>query len=233
MKRIKELIKKKLLQYTIRYISKNKIIQTITSPTEKAALNLINSGFLYEKGWWLSWEKKEPVDKNTMPLPWVTYSFIDFIEKRLNKNMVMFEYGSGNSTLYYSSFVKEVHTVEHDRQWFEKILQVKPNNTHIKNIDLIYGGEYSRASLINNVKYDIVIVDGRDRVNSMVNSIDSIGDSGVIVLDDSERDTYKEGIKNLLDNRFKQLDFWGISPGFISYNKCTSIFYRDNNVLGI
>ena len=67
----------------------------------------------------------------------------------------------------------------------------------------------------------------------MVNSIDSIGDSGVIVLDDSERDTYKEGIKNLLDNRFKQLDFWGISPGFISYNKCTSIFYRDNNVLGI
>ena len=55
----------------------------------------------------------------------------------------------------------------------------------------------------------------------------------MIVLDDSERDTYKEGIKNLLDNRFKQLDFWGISPGFISYNKCTSIFYRDNNVLGI
>ena len=31
---------------------------------------------------------------------------------------------------------------------------------------------------------------------------------------------------------YNELDFWGIAPG-IFYNKCTSIFYKDNNCLGI
>ena len=81
-------------------------------------------------------------------------------------------------------------------------------------------------------KFDIVIVDGRDRVNCVKNAVNSIKVDGVIVLDDSERESYKAGIDFLLNKNFKKIDFWGISPGLF-YKKNTSIFYKVNNCIGI
>ena len=81
-------------------------------------------------------------------------------------------------------------------------------------------------------EFDIVIVDGRDRVNCIKNSISSLSDSGVMILDDSERSEYIDGIQFLSLNNFKKLDFWGISPGLF-YKKCTTVFYKQNNCLGI
>ena len=34
------------------------------------------------------------------------------------------------------------------------------------------------------------------------------------------------------DRGFRELDFWGMAP-IIRYNKCTAIYYRDRNCLGI
>jgi hypothetical protein len=51
-------------------------------------------------------------------------------------------------------------------------------------------------------------------------------------LDDSERKEYKKGIEYLQQSGYRKIDFWGIAPG-IFFNKCTSIFYRDKNCLGI
>ena len=192
----------------------------------------VSNGFLYEIGWWKSWEDKSPIDYESNALPWVTYSFIDFIENRLNKNMVLFEYGAGNSTIYYSSKVKEVHTVEHDIAWFKKVSQGLPKNVQIENVALEYGGKYSFTSQKKEIKYDIIIVDGRDRVNCLINSIKSLKEDGVLVLDDSERISYRLGINRLKEGGFKSLDFWGISPGLF-YKKCTSIYYKNQNVLDI
>ncbi|MBC7901880.1 MAG: hypothetical protein H7Y27_00595 [Gemmatimonadaceae bacterium] len=35
--------------------------------------------------------------------------------------MTVFEYGGGGSTLFFLSKVRRVHTVEHDKEWFESI----------------------------------------------------------------------------------------------------------------
>ena len=233
MKRIKQRIKNKLLDFTLKYVSKNKILERILDNTEREALSHISSGFFFEKGWWESWKSKSPIDFNKNPLPWVTYSFIDFIENRLKSNMIIFEYGSGNSTLYYGNKVKEVHTVEHDLEWFNKLVNVLPINIKIAHKQLEYGGDYAKFSLNSGIKYDIVIVDGRDRVNCIINSINAVKNNGVIILDDSERIAYSKGIKELYNCGYKSLDFWGISPGFTSYNKCTSIYYKPQNVLEI
>jgi len=232
IKKLKQRIKTQLLKYTLRYIDRKKILDRILDPMEKEALGHINSGFLFEKGWWESWKVKSPIDKNKNPLPWVTYSFIDFIENRLKKDMIIFEYGSGNSTLYYGAKVKEVHTVEHDLEWFEKLEKAMPINVIIKYTQLEYGGDYAKSSLNSGIKYDIVIVDGRDRVNCMINSLNSIKNNGVIILDDSERKAYGKGINELYNSGYKNLDFWGISPG-LHYHKCTSIYYKNQNILGI
>ena len=57
-------------------------------------------------------------------------------------------------------------------------------------------------------------------------------DSGIIILDDSQRNNYKEGIDFLLKNDFKHIFFSGVSAGTYK-KKWTSVFYKDNNWMGI
>ena len=210
-----------------------KVIQIISQPRLLKQLFLMGtSGYLYEIGWIESFKRKLPVDKLGEPLPWVTYSFIDFISERLNKNMDIFEYGSGYSTLWYAKKVNFVTSIEHNKQWFEKIKNCLPKNVTIYYRELVYGGEYSKFPKSLKKKFDIIIIDGRDRVNCVKNAIDSLKNGGVIVFDDSERYKYKAGIKFLMERGFKKIDFWGISPGLF-YKKCTTVFYKSNNCLGI
>jgi precorrin-6B methylase 2 len=198
----------------------------------KKLISMHSRGYLNDIGWMNSFKQEIPVDKENKPLPWVTYSFIDFISGRLNNTLNIFEFGSGNSTIWYAKKVKSVISVEHDENWFEKIKNNMPDNVNINYKKLVYGGEYSNFSNLLNKKFNIIIVDGRDRVNSIINSTNSLCKDGVIILDDSEREEYIKGVQYLQNNGYKKLDFWGISPGYF-LNKCTSVFYRDNNCLGI
>lgn len=225
--------KKYILKLLLKFYSKSEILDYCLNSSQLHALGLNSQGYLVDKGWWKSFENSSPIDINENPLPWVTYSFIDFIEPRLTRGMTIFEYGSGNSTIYYSSKVKKVFSVEHDQEFYRKLHNKKPKNVELFYCTLEYGGEYSKWSEKTNQKYDLIIVDGRDRVNCLLSSIKSLSESGVIVLDDSERESYSDGVRALKDLGFKSLDFWGISPGFIYYNKCTSVFYRDMNILSI
>lgn len=42
---------------------------------------------------------------------------IALIESYLEPTDVMMEWGSGRSTLWYSQFVKEYYSIEHDKGW--------------------------------------------------------------------------------------------------------------------
>ena len=75
-------------------------------------------------------------------------------------------------------------------------------------------------------------MDGRDRVQCCYSAVNALSQEGILVLDDSERIDYREAIDFLVKERFKKIDFWGISPGFF-YRKCTTVFYRPNNILAI
>lgn len=198
----------------------------------KAFIGIRSGGYLYEMGWFNSLHTKSSIDLEGYPLPWVTYPFIEFIEPKLNNKMKVFEYGSGNSSYYYALRVRSIEAVEHDFTWFKRM-----EGNSVKNLEIIFrdlgnDDKYSRAIKEKNLKYDIVIIDGRDRVNCIINSIESLSDDGVLVLDDSERAEYSAGIEYLLKNNFRGLDFWGVSPG-LYYRKCTSLYYRDDNCLGV
>jgi hypothetical protein len=179
------------------------------------------AGFLYYKS-------GSSVDKNNNPIPWMTYSFIDFIEERLNKELEIFEFGSGNSTIFFAKRVKNVMAAEHNAKWHDKVKDKVPNNAEVKLVALT---DYENS--IDIIKqYDIIIVDGERRNECIVNSIKALTKQGVIILDDSEREDYKSGIKYLLDQGYKVINFWGVAPGTF-FNKCTSIFYKQGNCLGI
>ncbi|WP_354330079.1 FkbM family methyltransferase [Pedobacter sp. CG_S7] len=197
-----------------------------------ALLSYGHKGYLANIGWFKAFDKQQAVDANGDPLPWVTYSFIDFIKERLNKEQRIFEYGSGSSTLFYAKRVARVVSVEHDENWFNKIVNTKPQNADMIFTKLKRGGEYSKKAVLLGEKFDIIIVDGRDRVNCCKESILALSPTGVMVLDDSERPEYNEARLFLKENGFKELLFSGISPGLF-YLKATSVFYKTENCLGI
>lgn len=198
----------------------------------KTLLSFGIKGYLSEIGWFKAFETKSAVGRDGEPIPWVTYSFIDFIADRIQKDHAVFEFGSGNSTLYYAKRALKVVSVEHDEEWFAKISSSKAANSELIFCELEKGGKYSKMPASMDVKFDIIIVDGRDRVNCCLESLSALSNRGVVVLDDSEREHYAEAIRFFKSNGFKELSFSGISPGLF-YRKSTSVFYKDSNCLDI
>ncbi|MES2278243.1 MAG: class I SAM-dependent methyltransferase [Bacteroidota bacterium] len=209
------------------------IIELLAKPARlRSLLSFNKKGYLREIGWFSAFDGRSPVDKHGNPIPWVTYSFIDFIRERIQKQHTVFEFGSGNSTYFYAKYAGKVVSVEHDQEWYDKIVNTKPENAEMIFTELKTDGDYCRMPLKLDQKFDIIIVDGRDRVNCCKQAVDAVTPGGVVVLDDSEREFYNDGVAFLKEKGFKQLSFSGISPGLF-YNKATSVFYRADNCLGI
>ncbi len=206
---------------------------SLLSPEKlKKVLSFGTKGYLCDIGWFNSFQSKMPVDVNGEPIPWVTYSFIDFIEKRIKKSHQIFEFGSGNSTFYYAKRAGRVVSVEHDKLWFDLIYGNKPSNSDMIFCELEDDGKYCRMAGGFDEKFDIIIVDGRDRVNCCKQSVLALTTGGVLVLDDSERTQYQEVGPYMKSLGYKEIAFSGIAPGSFIY-KSTSVFYRDANCLDI
>jgi len=224
---------KKAVYYILTFLMKREwLISILADKEEKILIALKKEGYLYDMGWMQSMLTGKIVDRQSNPLPWVTYPFIEFIDNRLNNNLDVFEFGSGNSTFYYAAKAHSVTTVENDEVWYDKIKQSLPSNAEIHYSKLENGGDYCNYAVRSNKKYDMIIVDGRDRVNCCINNLGALKLTGVLILDDSERQRYQPGVAFLLENGLKRIDFWGTAPA-VNYLKCTTLFYRDNNCLGV
>ena len=199
--------------------------------TLSALISLRAFGYLFDTGWFNSFKLKEPVDENLNPIPWVTYPFLEFITDRLNTDITIFEFGSGNSTLFFAKRVNHVISIEHNVEWFNNLKEKIPPNVELIFSESEDADEYVSISRKKS-KSDFVFIDGINRVECCMVAPDVLSDSGVIVLDDSERPEYEKGIKYLADCGFKKIDFWGISPGIL-FRKCTTVFYKSPNCLEI
>ena len=198
----------------------------------KRLLSFSYRGFFVQTGWIRSFIANRPVDVDDSPLPWLTYPMIELLNERLHDGLKVFEYGGGHSTLYFGPRVAEVVTVEHDRQWYEQLQRRVPDNCRLVYQELDYGGDYAATSRRQEAVYDIVLVDGRDRVNSALAAVEAVGDRGVIIFDDFDRDRYQPAASALREQGFRQLNLWGFKPGFFDRSN-TAVFYRDGNALGL
>ena len=197
-----------------------------------ALLSQRDFGYLLEIGWFNSFKSHKSVDKNGKPIPWFSYPFIDFLTPRLSKELTVFEFGSGNSTLFFAERVKKVISIEHNNEWYQIVSKAKPDN-----VDLILTKSDSSENYLDYIKtmnevVDVIIVDGLHRIDCLKAAIEKLSGMVVIILDDSERDEYKAGIDFVLQSGFKSLQFWGISPGYL-YRKSTTVFYGTLNCFNI
>jgi tRNA A58 N-methylase Trm61 len=196
-------------------------------------LSTREGAYLVETGYIKSIKQFKPINRDGEPVPWMNYSFIDFLEPRLDQTMNVFEYGSGYSTLYLSGKVGSVTSVEFDKSWFKKMEKALQNR---EQCELIYRPDPSRyAEAIREYKdrrFDIIIVDGRDRKECIKHILPFLSEGGVVLLDDSWQSKFDEVFDFFQEKGFRELSFTGLKPGGMIVEK-TTVFYRQNNVLNI
>ncbi|MGH7503038.1 MAG: class I SAM-dependent methyltransferase [Longimicrobiales bacterium] len=187
-------------------------------------------GYLYTTGWLRSYVTGRPVTKSGSPLPWYTYPAIAFLSERVRPGMRVFEYGSGNSTLWWLSQGCDVVACEHDREWFEAVRRKTAGAAVLvfrEPTDRRYVTEVTGHGL-----FDIVVIDGLHRVECAKACVPLLNDKGVVIFDNAEREEYWEGFRYLLDAGFRRLNLDGLAALNV-FASCTSVFYRSSNCLGI
>lgn len=139
-----------------------------------------------------------------------------FIEKFLNNNDVMLEWGSGNSTLYFSGIVKKILTIEHKKHWvniLEKIIKVyNINNISIYHIPDQKGKcrfeqfkDYVNFPVKMNLNFNKVLIDGRARKYCAKSIYNIIDNDTIVFIHDFNREDYKKVLKyyDIIDQETK------------------------------
>jgi hypothetical protein len=131
----------------------------------------------------------------------------------------MLEIGGGNSTIFLSKLVKRLVTIEHNLEWSKTIENriknskidwtlhvVEPNWSQIHPFQPAENGQFDNyvnfISTLDDNQFDVILVDGRDRVKCALQSIPKLKKYGVILIHDFWN---REKYHVLLDNNELEL----------------------------
>jgi len=145
--------------------------------------------------------------------PMMSNDEILFIEKNLNDDKTMLEWGSGNSTIYFSKFVKELVSIEHNYEWYLYVKNaIKWYN--IDNIKLYYVEPNEKVTIPSvksqlidyiefpktlNIIFDIVLIDGRARQHCAYSILDYIKENGLLFMHDFYDRTRYHNVLDIYD----------------------------------
>ncbi len=198
------------------------------------------------------WRKtrKKSADNLLTHYPWLAFGAIDFLEQWLHKEMNVFEYGSGSSTLFFAKRVNSVISIDHNKDWFKngeasklkyhlhnvQYLLREPQPRQIEsgqcnNPDLYLScmGEYANYSFEQYVKsidsfpdayFDLVVVDGRARPSCLKHAVNKVKVNGILLLDNADRNYYTQYLPQLFHE-----DSWEIKifKGHLPYNSASEL----------
>lgn len=186
---------------------------------------------LREYGWFGSFRKKKVIDKHGKPIPWWTYSFIDFISDRLKPGMKVLEFGSGYSTIWLSNLGLYVDAVEDYPSWAAEISAKLNVSSKIISVNSI--ANYAEYSESLSDSYDILIIDNLgNRMECLLNTISHLNAAGVVIWDNTDGPDWPEIKRTLQNLDFREVSFSGMVAQELNNSK-TTLFYRTNNCFGI
>lgn len=168
------------------------------------------------------------VDKYNNKIPWYTYPAIEYFNNLDFSSKKIFEYGSGNSSSYWSEKALKVLSIEHDKDWYDKIKNHINDN---QKLHLVYDStDYENSIKNESEKYDVIIIDGIRRTECskvIKNYLNTNSKQGYMVILDNS-DWYKETSKYLRESLdLIEIDFHGFGP-INEYTWTTSIFISRN-----
>jgi len=159
-----------------------------------------------------------PVRRDGSPIPWFTFPAIEFLDQFDFSEADAFEYGSGNSTLYWQARVGSLVSIEDDAEWFEEVSA--GTNSDLVDYRMISDPEAYVASIVGG-SYDLIIIDGSHRERCVDPAADALKAGGMIVFDNAD---WFPGAAAVLRSRgLIEIDFAGIAP-LNAYTSTTSLF---------
>lgn len=192
----------------------------------------LSRNLLSSLGWIEAKHQNMAIDKSGNPIPWLTYSFLSFVEERIQNDFSLFEYGSGNSTIWFAPKVKSIISIEYDEKYYNYVKSKIGDLDNVTYLQREVNKNYSQEILNHKNEFDIVLIDGRERSQCALNAVESLTDRGVIIWDNSEREQYQEAQKKLIELGFKRIGFKGLAPASLLVTE-TTVFYKEGNCLNI
>jgi predicted O-methyltransferase YrrM len=168
-----------------------------------------------------------------LDLPWWSFGAIEHIDallRRRGSDVTVFEYGSGASTAWLARRCRRVHSVEHDPEWAERARALCRgyDNVEVRAIAATPANRDTRCRsqragwtglsfdrYVESIRdypfaFDLIVIDGRCRVECLVEAERKIKDGGLIVFDDSDRRRYRQAIDR---TALRRETFRGLVPG--------------------
>lgn len=208
---------------------KNYINTVITESLPKAGPPVVYPALdilLKQNGYAKTVESKLPQAADGAPIPWYTYPAIEYFNQMDARRLRIFEFGSGNSSLYWARKGAEVWSVEHDPAWWENM---KGQSAQLKGLFLRESADaYVQAIDDVDGEFDIIVIDGAWRNECAMAALPHLRPGGMFILDNS--DWYTDVSDFLKEKGFFQIDFSGFGP-INNYCWTTSILLSINSLL--
>lgn len=162
--------------------------------------------------------------------PWISDKAKKWLVSFLKPNMVVFEYGSGGSTIFFARRVRKIISVEYQLSWFFgvwialwgrgifnfRLHLARPERGAKIKRDYMSSdpniNSFSFKKFVTTIDqysdhyFDLVFVDGRARNQCVKHAIPKVKKGGYLMLDDSDREIYQVGKNYLLKYKQTKLD---------------------------
>jgi hypothetical protein len=215
-------------------LAKRILPQWVWSPIRKVMTAFLTPiRFSLHTGHFKSSLRAAAVDRKGNPLPWYTYPAIDFVDAKDFSNKTVLEFGSGHSTFWWAKRCQSVLAFESNPEWFAYVKPALPKNAQIVNIpDDLTGLD----GAVQGGKFDLIIIDGLDRLKAARRSIELLEPEGAILFDNSEGSWGGDSpnaypiLQLFRTSGFSRLDFYGYAPGVILPH-CTSLFFKERSFI--
>jgi len=188
---------------------------------------------LRSQGWHRSVRKKGPCDSDGNPLPWYNYPAIEWLKSRVRSTDHVFEFGAGYSTLWFSRHVAKVVSVESNEAWVNQLQKLLPPNVTLllrpsSGDETESRGPSGYSGAIEEYppgSFDIIAIDGAERLSCIPDSVARLKDDGIIIFDNIDRPWLQRATELLNEAGFGRLDFIGFIPSN-GTQTWTSVFGR-------
>ena len=181
-------------------------------------------GLLFSYGHLRTVQTERAVDADGQPVPWYTYPAIEYLKQFDYSEKTVFEFGSGNSTLFWAARAKQVVSIEDEEEWHQIVQKQLPGNcTLVWEPDL---WKYADSITTFPDKFDIIVIDGParelTRLRCAERAVERLRPGGLIILDNA--DWLPKSARFLRESGLLQVDMSGFLP-IAGYSETTSLFF--------
>lgn len=185
--------------------------------TAAAAKRILSQSFGHAR----SVRQAEPVDAEGREIPWFTYPAIEYLSQWDLSGKTVFEFGAGNSTIFWCRQGARVVSVESNRAWYERVRPRLAANAELHLVEET--ARYAARLMEGPGLFDVIVVDGIERRACCAAALQKLRPGGVIILDNS--DWHHHCAALLRAAGLLEVDFSGFGP-INGYTWTTSLFFR-------